>query len=253
MRRVGGRSIANALIFTALLGEFVFLVGHLLFGWGTTTYPPTPRQLEFQPPSPPSGTDVLLRLSAVAAERRAPAWPAGRPYAYVRLRSWRLRDRGARTRLTPITFGSWRQRNEVPALPGATAPLARLLSAGERRDGSAPGWEVVAFTHLTQTEPVAPTIQVRLLRLLARIPGMVNDGTTTDRAGRSGLAVSLDSSYSGEPITYTLVFDPDTGALLESDETLAAPPHKLNALQGSVVSYTTFLASGYVASEHATP
>jgi len=70
--------------------------------------------------------------------------------------------------------------------------------------------------------------------------------------GRAGAAVSLDSSASGEPITYTLIFDPATRALLESDETLAGPPHRLNALKSSVVALTTILSSGYVATRTAT-
>ncbi len=81
---------------------------------------------------------------------------------------------------------------------------------------------------------------------------MVNEGTTVDRAGRPGAAVSLDSGYSGEPITYTLIFDPATGALLESDETLADSPRRLNAVKGSVVAFTTFLGSGYMTSRTAT-
>jgi len=129
---------------------------------------------------------------------------------------------------------------------------ARLLAAGSRSGGWAPGWACADLVALTRSRPIPGAAQAVLLRLLAPIPGLVNDGMTTDRVGRPGAAVSLTSSYSNEPITYTLIFDPRSGALLEADETLGAPPHRLNALKGSVVAFTTFLRSGYVTSRTAT-
>jgi hypothetical protein len=248
MRRVSGRSLVNALLFTALAAELVFLLGHLVFGWGTRRYPPTPPPLAFQPPQPPSGGDVLLRLSAVAASQASPDWPADAPYASVKVRTWRLRAHGDEGPLSPQTVVFSRRRGQVPALPASTEALAKILGAGRRGPDWAPGWELVALTHLTEVEPVPAATQSMLLRLLARVPGLVNNGTTTDRAGRPGQAVSLESGYSGEPITYTLIFDPATGDLLESDETLAAPGHHPEAPAGAVIAYTTFLSAGYTAS-----
>jgi hypothetical protein len=252
MRQIRGRPLVNALIFVALAAEFVWLAGHVLFSWGSKTYPPTPTQLAFQPPVTPSGADVLLRLSAVAANQSSPPWPAGAPYAYVRVRSWRLPTHGAQEKLVGFPVAAWRTRSQVPALSGSRAAAAHLLAAGSRSGNWAPGWEFADLVALTRSRPIPGAARAVLLRLLAAIPGIVNDGTTIDRAGRAGAAVSLDSSYSGEPITYTLIFDPATGALLESDETLAGPPHRLNALKGSVVAFTTFLSSGYVTSRTAT-
>ncbi|MGH2893488.1 MAG: hypothetical protein ACRDPM_09515 [Solirubrobacteraceae bacterium] len=246
------RSILNGLIFAAMAAECVWLIGHVLFGWGNKTYPPTPRPLVFQSPVPPSGADLLLRLSAVAASQSSASWPAGSPYAYVKVRSWQLRTHGAQDRVVALTSASWRTRREVPALSGSRAGAAPMLASGSRGGGWAPGWEFADLVALTRSQPIPGAGQAVLLRLLAAIPGVVNDGTTTDRAGRTGDAVSLESGYSGEPITYTLIFDPATGALLESDETLAGPPHRLTALNGSVVAFTTFLSSGFVASRTAT-
>ncbi|MGZ4165244.1 MAG: hypothetical protein ACXVSE_12455 [Solirubrobacteraceae bacterium] len=253
MGRVSGRSLVNALVFTALAAQLIFLLGHLVFGWGTTRYPPTPRPLVFESPVPPSGVDVLLRLSAVAASHASPAWPSGAPYAYVKVRAWRLRPRGDEGTVGPRTSASWRRRGEVAALPARTPALAAILASGRRRDGSSPGWAFVALTHLAQTEPVPAAAESILLRLLAQVPGLVNNGTTTDRIGRAGQAVSLDSGYSGEPITYTLIFDPATGDLLEADETLAGPPHHLDAPEGAVIAYTTFLTSGYTTTPSGVP
>ena len=253
MRQISGRSIVNGLVFIALLAQFLWLVGHVLFGWGEKTYPATPPQLVFNAPVPPSGGDVLLRLSAVAASEGSPAWATATPYAYVKVRTWHLRAHGPQGVLHARPVAAWRTRTEVPALADSTPALQALLSSGQRDNGTAPGWEFAALAHLGDLEPVPADIESRLLRLLARLPGLVNDGTTTDRAGRAGAAVSLESGYTGEPITYTLIFDPASGALLESDETLAGTGNRINALKGSVVAYTTFLGSGYVATRTATP
>jgi hypothetical protein len=250
MRHVGARSIVNGLIFAALLAQCLWLIGHVLFGWGSKTYPPTPHALAFRAPVPPSGADVLLRLSAVAASQSSPPWPAGLPYAYVKVRSWRLSAHA--TSVAAQTTAAWRTRSEVPALSTSRALAAQLLAAGSRRGGWAPGWAFADLVALARRRPIPGAAEAVLLRSLAAIPGVVNDGITSDRAGRAGVAVSLYSGYSGEPITYTLIFDPGNGALLESDETLAAPPRRLDALKGSVVAFTTFLSSGYVSSRTAT-
>jgi hypothetical protein len=252
MPHIGARSIVNGLIFAALLGECVWLIGHVLFDWGSKTYPPTPPALGFLSPVPPSGSDVLLRLSAVAASQSSPPWPAGAPYAYVRVRRWRLPAHDVQAKVAPVTAAAWRARSQVPALSVSRAVAVQVLATGSRSGSWAPGWEFADLVALTRSRPVPGAAQAILLRLLATIPGTVNDGTTTDRGGRTGAAVSLDSAYSGEPITYTLIFNPSTGALLESDETLAGPPHRLNALKGSVVAFTTFESSGYVTSRTAT-
>jgi hypothetical protein len=244
MRQLRARSAVNGLIFMALLVQAVWLIGHVLFDWGAKTYPPTPSALVFDAPSPPSGADVLLRLSAVAAGQSSPPWPANAPYAYVKTRSWRLAAHA--TGVATRTSTGWRTRTQVPALSDARAADARLLAAGNRSGGWAPGWAFADLVALARNRPIPGDAEAVLLRVLASIPGIANDGTTTDRAGRDGAAVSLDSGYSGEPITYTLIFDPRTGALLEADETLAGSPHRLDALAGSVVAYTTFLSAGYV-------
>jgi hypothetical protein len=253
MPSIRARSILNGLIFAALLAECVWLIGHVLFGWGAKTYPSTPNTLAFKPPAPPSGPDLLLRLSAVAANQSSPPWPADAPYAYVKVRSWRLPvHNNTGDRVAGRISATWRSRGEVPALSVSREGAAQLLASGRRGGGWAPGWEYVDLDTLARSRPIPGAAEAVLLRQLAAIPGVVNEGTTTDRAGRAGTAVSLDSSYSGEPITYTLIFDPATGALLESDQTLAGPPHRLHALQGSVVAFTTFLSSGYVRTRTAT-
>jgi hypothetical protein len=82
---------------------------------------------------------------------------------------------------------------------------------------------------------------------------VINSGTVTDRAGRPGVAVSVDSAGSGQLVRSTLVFAPATGALLEADETLVGDPARSDVRQGAVLAYTTFLATGDVDSATARP
>jgi hypothetical protein len=201
---------------------------------------------------PPSGADVLLRLSAVAASQSSPPWPADAPYAYVKVNGWHLPAHDTNRPVVPRASAAWRPRGQVPALSVSRTVAEQLLAPGRRGGGWAAAWEFADLVSLTRSRPVPGAAQAILLRRLAAVQGVVNDGSTTDRAGRTGAAVSLESGYTGEPITYTLVFDPATGALLESDETLAGPPHHLNALKGSVVGFTTFESAGYVTSKTAT-
>ncbi|MGN9914081.1 CU044_5270 family protein [Phytohabitans sp. LJ34] len=62
--------------------------------------------------------------------------------------------------------------------------------------------------------PVPLATRAELLRILAKTPGVVWRGEATDRAGRKGVAVSLDN---GE-IENVLIFDPRTAEMLAWDE-----------------------------------
>ena len=140
----------------------------------------------------------------------------------------------------------------VVELSADEAVVARRLGWGY--PAAAPSdREFVEFTELADREPLTGPVEAILLRLLARIPNVVNGGSVTDRDGRDGVAVSIQSGDVGSPILYTLIFDPATGALLEADEALAGNPGRLDVLPGSVLAYTTWLASGYVASTAASP
>jgi hypothetical protein len=91
-------------------------------------------------------------------------------------------------------------------------------------------------------------VQAAILRLLARIGGLINTGSVVDRDGRPGVAVSLDSAFTGVMTGYTLIFDQQTGDLLDAEQTLIGKPRKdLDVQADSIIAYTTFLASGYVA------
>ena len=75
-------------------------------------------------------------------------------------------------------------------------------------------------------------------------PGTVQ-GKTTDRAGREGIAVSLESDFGGLPTRYTLIIDPDDGKILAWEEMLTTTAGALNVPIPSVIGYTTYRQSTY--------
>ena len=105
---------------------------------------------------------------------------------------------------------------------------------------------LVAVTDLWKQQAPPPALQAAMLRVLATQPGLVNRGTVTDRAGRTGVAVSIDSSYTGLPTRYTLILDPTTGMLLDYEEMLTTTAGKINVPIPSVVSYTVWINYGDV-------
>jgi hypothetical protein len=225
---------------------------------------------------------VLASLAATAATQAAATASAQTPYAYVSRRWWRLTTvragQAPPAKVLPTVSQSWTAADGSGriATSTSTAHGARIgntivgpgqplpqLSADEAVVARRLGWgypaaapsdrEFVEFTELADREPLTGPVEAILLRLLARIPNVVNGGSVTDRDGRDGVAVSIQSGDVGSPILYTLIFDPATGALLEADEALAGNPGRLDVLPGSVLAYTTWLASGYVASTAASP
>jgi hypothetical protein len=130
--------------------------------------------------------------------------------------------------------------------------VAHQLDIGHPRS-IGPVERFVSLTDRALIQPIPPKAQAAILLVLGRSPGLIDSGEVTDRAGRAGIAVSLDSAYSGLPTRYTLIFDPHNGGLLGEEETLLGNPGKLNVRPRSVIAYTAYLASAYVTSPTARP
>lgn len=252
---------------------------------GSPALAATPPPLAYHPfERAPSGRALLLQLAAVAARQPATG-AASEPYAYVRTAGWYLSTQAsghqAHSEVVATMRESWIAANgfdqwitrrvpgdgshvSVTALGPRTgrdassgpsrlrlstipAVSAHELDIGHpRRIG--PVERFVSLTDLALNQPIPPRAQAAVLRVLAHSPGLIDSGRVTDRAGRPGVAVSLDSAYAGLPTRYTLIFNPNTGGLPGEEETLLGNPGKLNVRPRSVIAYTAFLASGYVAS-----
>jgi hypothetical protein len=80
-----------------------------------------------------------------------------------------------------------------------------------------------------------------ILRILAGVPGFVWRGEVTDRAGRTGVAVTADEGDKQHHMQAVLVFDPRTGELL-AHEFLALNWQGRLAPLARVSEYTLLLA-----------
>ena len=217
----------NAAIAVALLAEFVALIGHPVFGWGDKFFAATPAPLVYHSPVPPSGSDVLIRLAQAAAGQPA-ATPAGPgTYAYVRRQTWQLpaAGSGARGHVLPTVIESWRAPGGADRVLRFTRrPSGAVTEQSAAGDGVMPpnlftGAAVVArrlqaaapaapsdirrfagLIALADQQPIPPRAEAVILELLARTPGVANDGSVIDRDGRRGVAVSVDSDASGATI-----------------------------------------------------
>ncbi|WP_203888102.1 RNA polymerase sigma factor [Planotetraspora kaengkrachanensis] len=81
----------------------------------------------------------------------------------------------------------------------------------------------------------------RLREKVEPVPGLRYEGTTTDRAGRTGRAFSLDSDHGGLPNRKTLIVDPADGRIVDEEETLTETAGRLGVPIPSVISYTVYL------------
>lgn len=169
----------------------------------------------------------------------------GKPYfpSEASRRAWQSAG-AARPRPTEQTFG----RGELQFMwrPGSLssdpAVLRRQLEVGHPAS-LGPAETMVAVSDLYNEQAVGPAVRAAVMRLVSTLPGLQYDGTTTDRAGRRGVGVSTESDLSGLPTRYILIFDPDTGQLLDSEQVLTVTAGKLDVPIPSVIAYTAYLAA----------
>jgi hypothetical protein len=277
-----GRRLQNIAAAVACLALTVVIAAHELSG-PSVTLAATPKPLTYHAPTRDalSGRQELLALAAAAA-RQSPSAITHPRYAYTKTMGWYLGTRvdGQATTsvVVPSTTQSWAAPNgrthvhrvtwrpdgsryvddftvgkgPVPVqLSTNEAVLERQLAVGHPFSNG-PVEKFTALTDLAHLQPISPGAESAILRFLARIPGLINRGSVIDRAGRPGVAVALDSRYSGLLTRYTWIFDPHTGALL-GDEQMLIDPGKLHVRRGSIIEYTTFLVSGWMSSASSPP
>ncbi|MGH2656906.1 MAG: CU044_5270 family protein [Actinomycetota bacterium] len=103
-------------------------------------------------------------------------------------------------------------------------------------------------------ETVAPpALRAALYEVAARIPGVELVGGVADPAGRRGVAVAIESDYSGALIREELVFDPNTSELLAERQVLLERVPWLDAEPGAVIGWAAYLQSGTVDSTSVRP
>jgi hypothetical protein len=139
--------------------------------------------------------------------------------------------------------------DDQPWKLGSLSPDPETLARQLERAGGGSG-EAVRLEHVEMAYgemPIPPKVRAALLRYVAETPDLQVDGKVTDRAGRVGVAVSVETDDSGLPSRQMLIVDPNDGRLLGTEEMLTETAGKLNVPIPSVTSYTIFLDSRYEA------
>ncbi|MCX2185004.1 CU044_5270 family protein [Streptomyces sp. SKN60] len=138
-----------------------------------------------------------------------------------------------------VPAGSWAREGRPPTDAKA---LKTWLKQGHPEENG-PAVTLMAITDLLHERVLSAPERAAVLRVLADVPGITYQGTTTDRAGRTGKAFSLDSDHGGLPTRQTLIVDPASGRILDDEEVLTKSAGKLGVPVPSVISYTVYLAA----------
>ena len=250
-----------------------------VLGGGGQAFAATPPPLQYRPlPGAPSARTLLEQIAARTAA--LPADTGTGRYAHLVTDGWSLWTTVDGKRVTsevvPQSGESWTAEDgsgrvvETTEEPGERPrredtrygpgeqyadPALRSLSADDdelRRQlevghpvANGPAERLVAVEDTVRAVPLQPAVRAALLRYLAATRGLSVTGAVTDRAGREGIAFSLDSDYSGLPTRYTVVVDPGDGRVLASEDTLTTTAGQLDVPIPSVIGYEVHLSADY--------
>ena len=126
-------------------------------------------------------------------------------------------------------------------IPTDPVLLARVLAAVDpTRTGSEA--TIIDVQDLFSARYVSPPARAAILRVLAAVPGLVCHDQVTDRLGRTGIAVSLNTETRDAPaLRHSLIFDPATGQLLAYEQRLTAREPDFRVPAGKIYLYHLFI------------
>jgi hypothetical protein len=122
-----------------------------------------------------------------------------------------------------------------------------LLAAWLRRSDTSDIAVLTGALDLLQEQVLTGPERAALLRTLARYTPLVFAGTTTDRAGRSGLAFTAESTASGARERHVLVVAARDPIALAHERILLEGATSLTVRRPAVLSYRTFRNADFVA------
>jgi hypothetical protein len=134
----------------------------------------------------------------------------------------------------------------VSGLPTDPDALYEELSQrAKETDNSAPPAvrTLLLIGEYLQNPAASSDLRASLYRAAERIPGIQYFGATEDEAGRSGVAIGMESSYSGGPTRYELIWDPDTSEVLATTALVLEPVVFADARPPFPLTTTLFLES----------
>jgi hypothetical protein len=137
---------------------------------------------------------------------------------------------------------------DVDSLPTDVGALRHLIDERAVVNGSATDYERFTIVGDLLRETVgAPAVRATLYRVAAGLSDVELMGSVTDRAGRMGTAVSMTNAQSSRGLERrTLIFDPETSALLAEEDVLLHKVDYLDADPPIVIGYDTYLVSDIV-------
>jgi hypothetical protein len=138
---------------------------------------------------------------------------------------------------------------DVDALPTDVDALRELIRArAAANGGGATDLEMFTIVGDLLRETVAtPKVRAALYRVAASLGGVELIGSVTDRAGRTGTAVSLTGDRSGAGrVRRVLIFDRETSMLLAEEDILLDKVDWLDGEPPVVIGYNTYLTSEIV-------
>ncbi len=169
-----------------------------------------------------------------------------------RLRQSLLEPNGSSSQISNNTYGPgglsliWK--------PGTLSSRPEILRSQLKVGHPArlgPAEVMTAAEDLYSEQPLSPAVRAAILQVIGALPGLRYDGTVTDRAGRHGIAVSLDAAFSGLPTRYVMIFSPASGQLLDAEQILTKTAGRLHVAIPSVIAYTVYLSAKRTNAEHA--
>ena len=267
------RVLVGAVVIACVTALAVLIVPSLISGGTANAATPTPLSYTASPAFGDSAT-LLTKLAAAAAKQ--PPAPGAGPDTYTKIQSWdfdttqdvsgniitsavvpTVRETwaapdgsGREVRSNPDRAGTSSQ--DLPAgapalyqnLPSDPAALKQVL-AQTHPDRDTAEWFVAVTDVWGVGRPVPAATQSALLRLLAAEPDITVLGTTVDRAGRTGVAISTDTN-AGFMLRTILVLDRSTGRLLSNEEVALTDSSQFPVTAPATIGYTMWLAAAKV-------
>lgn len=179
----------------------------------------------------------------VTAGDRAEWEAAGRPSFLTLGFGRRTEDRWLASGLLPWGV------EELPAEPFALATRLRYQAETEGATVPVPATTLGLIAEYLRDPAASPALRQALYKAVRLVPGIEYLGEQADPEGRVGLAVGVPSTYDGGPARYSLIFDPETSAVLATETTSLPRSGPGAAAAATLVRASAFLESRGIASK----
>jgi hypothetical protein len=138
--------------------------------------------------------------------------------------------------------------NQLSKLPTDPAQLKQLIENRKIETGPPCEWETFQIIGDLLRTDAPPDLRAALYTIASQLPGVKLIGATHDQLGRPGTGVAYDSFGQRNE----LIFDPQTSALLAEQTSVTRRSRLYPFRPGTLISWTSYLASGIVNSDTAT-